>query len=197
MLVGPAGCGKTYLVAQLAKALDVQHTIIACTAGTTEGDIVGRLLPVDGGNFRYIPSEFVNLYEGGNALLAFDEMDKLDPNMAAVANMPLANGHAYVHLRHENPRVKRGENVYFIATANTYGTGADPLFVGSGAQDEATRDRFVYVSIDYDKRLEESIAAAGGLSDAETAAIWELRDRCREARLPRQSQPVHSRKQPQ
>lgn len=185
LLVGPAGCGKTHLIEQLAKALDCDHTIVSGTAGATEGDLIGRLLPSDGGRFDYTPSQFVSLYERGQALLAFDEIDGFDPNMLMLANMPLANGHMYVHLRRDNPAVARGENVYFAATANTFGTGGDPMYAGRNTLDAATLDRFVMITVDYDKRLEESIAAAGGLSAAEMAGIWELRDRCREARLRR------------
>jgi hypothetical protein len=185
MLVGPAGCGKSHMIAQLATALGVDHTIVGGTAGATEGDLIGRLLPGDGGRFEYVPSKFVQLYEQGNALLGFDEIDGFDPNMLMMANMPLANGHMYVHIRKDNPCVTRGENVFFIATANTFGTGANPMYVGRNPMDEATRDRFIFISVDYDHRLEESIAAAGGLSAAEMAGIWELRDRCREAQLRR------------
>ena len=185
MLVGPAGCGKSHMISQLAKALDTDHTIVSGTAGATEGDLIGRLLPGDGGKFEYTPSQFVSLYERGNAVLGFDEIDGFDSNMLMIANMPLANGHMYVHLRKDNPQVERGENVYFVATANTFGTGANPIYVGRNPMDEATRDRFIFISVDYDKRLEESIAAAGGLTAAEMAGIWELRDRCREAQLRR------------
>lgn len=185
LLVGPAGCGKSHLIKQLAKAIGVDHTIMSGTAGATEGDLIGRLLPGDGGKFEYSPSKFVTLYERGNSLLAFDEIDGFDPNMLMLANMPLANGSMYVHLRRDNPEVTRGEKVYFMATANTFGTGANPVYVGRNPMDEATRDRFVFITVDYDKRLEESIAAAGGLTAAEAAGIWELRDRCREAQLRR------------
>jgi cobaltochelatase CobS len=185
MLVGPAGCGKSHMIAQLAKALGTDHTIVSGTAGATEGDLIGRLLPGDGGKFEYSPSQFVSLYERGNAVLGFDEIDGFDSNMLMIANMPLANGSMYVHLRKDNPEVHRGENVFFVATANTFGTGANPIYVGRNAMDEATRDRFIFITVDYDKRLEESIAAAGGLSEAEMAGIWELRDRCREAQLRR------------
>ena len=185
MLVGPAGCGKSHMIKQLAKALDVEHTIVGGTAGVSEGDIIGRLLPGAGGEFTYHASEFVRLYEGGNALCAFDEIDGFDPNMLMVANMPLANGSMYVHLRHDNPQVKRGERVYMMATANTYGTGANPIYCSRNAMDEATRDRFIIVTVDYDKALEEQIATAGGLTPAEMAGLWELRDRAREAQLRR------------
>jgi cobaltochelatase CobS len=185
MLVGPAGCGKTHLIKQLAKALDVDHTIVGGTAGASEGDLIGRLLPGDGGKFEYIPSQAIKLYESGNALIGFDEIDGFDPNMLMVANMPLANGSWYVHLRRDNPEVLRGANTFFMATANTYGTGANPIYAGRNAMDGATRDRFIFVTVDYDRTLEESIAAAGGLTAAELAGLWELRDRAREAQLRR------------
>ena len=150
MLVGPAGCGKTHMIAQLAKALNTDCTIVSGTAGATEGDLIGRLLPGDGGKFEYVPAQFVARYERGNATLGFDEIDGFDSNMLMLANMPLANGHMYVHLRKDNPQVNRGENVFFVATANTFGTGANPIYVGRNPMDEATRDRFIFISVDYD-----------------------------------------------
>ena len=185
MLVGPAGCGKSTLIKQVSKALDADCTILSGTAGATEGDVIGRLLPGNGGAFEYVPSEMVKLYERGNAVIGLDEIAGFDPNMLMIFNMPLANGHMYVHLRRENPMVAAGERVFFLATDNTYGTGANPMYAGRNPMDEATRDRFIFITVDYDKRLEESIAAAGGLSAAEMAGIWELRDRCREAQLRR------------
>lgn len=185
MLVGPAGCGKSHMASQLAKALDVDFGMISGSAGATESEFKGWLLPVEGGKFEYCPSQFVKLYEQGNALWCFDEIDGFDSNMLMCANVPLANGHVYVQQRRENPTVTRGKNFYFMATANTFGTGANPVYCGRNPLDEATRDRFIFISVDYDKRLEEQIGAAGGLSAAEMSGIWELRDRCREAQLRR------------
>lgn len=185
MLVGPAGCGKTHLIKQVAKALDADHTIISGTAGASEADFTGRLLPTDGGKFVFFPAKFLQLYERGNAVLGMDEFDGFDQNTAMVANMPLANGSWFIPQRHENPEAHRGENVFFIATANTFGTGANPIYTGRNAMDGASRDRFIFVTVDYDKTLEESIGAAGGLTVAEMAGIWELRDRSREAQLRR------------
>jgi len=185
MLVGPAGCGKTYLAKQLAKALSVDHTIVGGTAGASEGDLIGRLLPGEGGKFDYVPSKAISLYERGNALICFDEIDGFDPNMLMVANMPLANSSWFVHLRRDEPEVHRGDNVYFMATANTYGTGANPIYAGRNPMDGATRDRFIFITVDYDTKLEESIAAAGGLTTAECAGLWEMRNRAREAGLRR------------
>lgn len=185
MLVGPAGCGKTYLMTLLAKALGVDCSIIGGSAGATEGQVVGWTLPGEGGAFDYVPSQFASYYERGDALLGLDEIDGFDSNMLMVANMPLANGSMFVPIRRKNPEMIRGENVFFVATANTYGTGANPIYAGRNQLDGATLDRFIMVTVDYDKVLEESIAAAGGLSAAEMAGIWELRDRAREAQVRR------------
>ena len=185
LLVGPAGCGKSHLIAQVAKALSADYTIVSGTAGASEGDLIGRLLPTEGGKFEYIPSAAIKLYEAGNAVIGFDEIDAFDSNMLMCANMPLANGHWPVHLRRDNPMIARGKNVYFIATANTYGTGANPLYAGRNTLDGATLDQFVIIDVDYDQVLEELIGLAGGLSAAEMAGLWELRDRCREAQLRR------------
>jgi hypothetical protein len=185
LLVGPAGCGKSTLISQVAKALNSDCLILAGSGGVTEGHINGRTLPVDGGAFKYQPSRFVELFERGNATIGLDEVFGFDPNCALALNMPLSNGCMYVQDRIANPMIKRGENVNFIGTDNTYGTGADPLYVGRNAGDAATNDRWMVLTVDYDKRIEESIGAAGGLSQAEMAGIWEMRDRCRESRIRR------------
>src|SRR5436190_3696480 len=72
-LVGPAGCGKTHLHHQLAKALGVDTGTISGSAGVSESEVKGWLLPGDGGRFEYCPSDFVKKYEAGNVLWNWDE----------------------------------------------------------------------------------------------------------------------------
>ena len=95
--------------------------------------LTGWLLPSDGGKFEYVPSRFVELYEKGESLFCFDEYDAFDPNMMMVANGALSNGHLHIAHRREMPSTKRGNNVRMMATANTYGTGANP-FTRRGTQ---------------------------------------------------------------
>ena len=183
LIVGPAGCGKTHLVEQVAKALNRRFGMLSGSAGASESQIMGWLLPSDGGRFEYHPSEFIELYEGGNSIFLFDEYDAFDANMLLCANAALANGHITVPQRIGNQRVKRGENVGIIATANTYGTGADPIYSGRNQLDGATLDRFIVVEMTYDAELEKDIAKAGGLNAGQIERFHTLRDKVEKAGL--------------
>lgn len=185
LLVGPAGCGKTYMAEQIARSLDLDYGAIHGTAGASESALTGWLLPSKGGNFEYTPAPFVELFEDGDSLFLFDELDAFDPNMLLVVNGALANGHLHIAHRRGKPIVKKGENVHIMATANTYGTGANPMYSGRAPLDAATLDRFVVVSVDYDEALERDIGGAGGLTDDEMRQLWALRRRVREAQLRR------------
>jgi cobaltochelatase CobS len=156
MLTGAAGAGKTHLAESVAKALNREYGAINCTAGASESQLMGWLLPGDGGKFEYRPAPFVSLYEKGNSLFLFDEIDAADPNFLLVANSALANGHIHVPQRIEAPTVKRGEGVAIMATANTYGTGADMIYAGRNQLDGATLDRWYIVHVDYMEQLEAS-----------------------------------------
>lgn len=160
MLTGAAGTGKTHLAEQVAKALGRKYGAIHCTAGASESQLMGWLLPSDGGKFEYQPAPFVDLYEQGNSIFLFDEMDAADPNFLLVANGALANGHIHIAQRRNNPSAKRGEKVGIMATTNTFGTGADMIYAGRNQLDGATLDRWYIVHIDYMTSLEAKIMGA-------------------------------------
>ena len=158
LLVGPAGCGKTHLAGQVARALDRPFASISLTSGASESQLTGRLLPTgDAGKFEYHESPFVTMYETGGVFL-LDELDAADPNMLLVINTALANGHFTVESRSNNPDVIRNENTIIIGAANTYGTGADAQYVGRQQLDAATLDRWYVVEMGYDTALECDMA---------------------------------------
>lgn len=170
LLTGAAGAGKTYLAEQVAKAMQLKFGALNCTAGASESQLLGWLLPTgEGGNFEYNAAPFIQSYEGGNSLFLFDEIDAADPNLLLVVNTALANGHLHVSQRLNNPEVKRGENVVLMANANTHGTGADMVYAGRNQLDAATLDRFYIVHINYQTTLEAKLM---GLNVA-AAAAWE------------------------
>lgn len=185
LLVGPAGCGKTHLCEQVAKALGDNYAAIHGSAGASESALTGWLLPSDGGKFEYVPAPFVTGYEQGKTTFCLDEIDAFDANMLLVANGAIANGHMHIAHRRDNPVVTRGDGFKIIATANTFGTGANPMYAGRNALDAATLDRFIVVEIDYDRELESNIAAANGMTETQRDEIWRLRDKVRNAGLRR------------
>jgi hypothetical protein len=77
------------------------------------------------------------------------------------ANSALANGLAT--FPDSDTPVHRHANFRVIATANTYGHGADRVYVGRNELDAASTDRFCIIEVDYDTRLE--LAVCGGNID--------------------------------
>lgn len=161
MLCGPAGCGKSYLAEKLAEVLGARtFGMLSCTSGASESQLTGWLLPVSaGGNFTYVSSEFVDVFENGGVFL-LDEVDAADPNMLLVINAALANGHLHIPQRHKKPKVTKHKDCIIVAAANTFGTGADAIYVGRNQLDAATLDRFYVVRMDYDVALENDLIAA-------------------------------------
>lgn len=184
-IVGPAGCGKTHLASQVARALGRDYGEISGGAGVSESEIRGWYLPVTGGAFEYQAAEFIKLYERGNAVFCFDELDSFDPNVLFVVQTATSNAHMNVHLRRDKPRVARGPNVSLLATLNTFGTGADPVYSSRAELDGATIDRWFFITMDYDRDLERDLAQAGGLSESELRDIWTLREKVQAAGLRR------------
>ena len=159
MLVGPSGCGKTHISEKVAKALNLEFAAQSCSAGMSESQLAGWLLPIgDSGKFTYVQTEFIRMYENGGVFL-FDEIDAADANVLILINSALANGSLYLPQRYENPIVKRHKDFVAIAAANTWGGGADAVYTARNALDGSTLDRFRVgmVGLDYSDAVESSI----------------------------------------
>jgi len=157
-MVGPAGCGKTFLAKQVAESLEMNYVSVSITAGVSEGNLTGWLLPIGAsGKFLHVDSVVLKAWQDGNSLILIDEMDAGDPNTLLIANQMLANGYMFLPMRHEEPEVKRGENVIVLAAMNTNGTGANMQYSGRNQLDQATLNRFFFVLMDYDSALEREL----------------------------------------
>lgn len=159
LMVGPAGCGKTYIARQVAEALGLRFGSISCSSGMSESHLTGWLLPVsDNGRFEYVKSVFVDIYENGGVFL-FDEIDAADSNTLLFVNQALANGGFFLPQRYNNPEVKKHKDCIIMAAANTYGTGGNVVYAGRERLDESTLDRFRagVVQVGYDETLEKNL----------------------------------------
>mgnify|MGYP001290820682 CR=1 FL=1 len=146
-LVGPAGAGKTHAAIQCAKALSVPFHFTGAVA--SEFKLTG-FMDAQG---RIVSTEFRKAFENGGLFL-FDEIDASYPQAVLAFNAALAND----YMDFPDKRVKRHENFYCIAAANTYGQGADRQYVGRNQLDAASLDRFVFIDWKYDENLEQQLA---------------------------------------
>lgn len=182
LLVGPAGCGKTYICEKLAEALGLDYSDQSCSEGMSESVFNGTLLPTGkGGAFEHHASPFMERYEKGGVML-LDEMDAGDPNLFTYINKAIANTAYTVPQRFAKPVVRKHPDFVLIAAANTFGNGADEMYVGRNQLDAATIDRFKVgmIHMDYSREVEQSIGSAELCEWA-----WRIRDKIREHKLRR------------
>lgn len=159
MMVGPAGCGKTFLGDKVAEALDLDFFDQSCSEGVSESIFTGWLLPIGAsGRFEYVSSPFIECYENGGVFL-LDEIDAADPNLLTFLNKAIANDSFMLPQRFKKPLVEKHPDFVVIAAANTFGKGADTEYVGRNALDAATLDRFRVgmVHMDYSNEVESAL----------------------------------------
>jgi hypothetical protein len=149
MLVGPAGTGKTESARQVAKALEREYSYWACSPRTTAAALLGMV----NAHGDYVPSLFRKAYEFGHVFV-LDEADNAAADLLVTLNGALANGEAAF----PDAVVPRHPDFVVIATANTYGKGANRIYAGRQPLDGATLDRFVFLDWGYDEELEQALA---------------------------------------
>lgn len=153
MLVGMAGTGKTHAATQVAEALGLNHYTMSVGAQTSKSDIIGYMHASGG----YVPTLFRKAYEEGGVFL-MDEIDAGNANVLIQVNAALSNGFCAF----PDKMVERHKDFVFIASANTFGNGANRMYVGRNQLDAATLDRFAVLVWDVDEKLEDKMAEAYG-----------------------------------
>lgn len=140
-LRGPAGSGKTTAVKWAAEALGLDFYAISIGPQTSKSDIIGFI----NGSGEYVRTVVRDAYEHGGVLL-IDEFDAGNAAVLTILNMILANDIASF----ADGMVNRHPDFYVVAAGNTYGRGADSLYVGRSQLDAATLNRFAILDWDYD-----------------------------------------------
>ena len=155
-LVGPAGTGKTYLCKQVAEALGLALHTVSMGAAMTASAFFGYKQPTNG---EYVSTPVRDWYQNGGILL-LDEVDAGHPGMLVVLNKLLSDNAGSVHPFPDGDVVKH-DDCLVVATANTFGTGPDRMYVGRNALDAATISRFAYThDLLPDTELEAALGAA-------------------------------------
>lgn len=151
MIVGPAGSGKTTAAEQVAEALGAEFPFYL------EGGVFGahQLTGYKDAAGVYHTTPYRQAFQYGGVFCK-DEMDVDDPAATLTLNAGLANGVA--PFPDSASPLRRHDNFRFIGTANTFGQGADRLYVGRNQLDAATLDRFYFIEWRYDEKLERMAA---------------------------------------
>jgi cobaltochelatase CobS len=148
MIVGPAGGGKTAACEQVATALGLPFY--------SDGALTGKheLTGYKDGAGQYHTTPFRQAFEHGGVYL-MDELDRSDSSVPLVMNSALANG--FMAFPDRAGPVRRHADFVPLVAANTFGRGADRLYVGANQLDGATTDRTVALNWDYDEVLERAL----------------------------------------
>lgn len=157
-IFGPAGCGKTSLSKQVAKALGRQFGYICLTAGASETWLFGRNTPNG-----FIEGQFSLLYKNGGVFLA-DEMDAADSNLLIALNTAIDSDTLLNPMSGE--AIKKHKDFVFIGAGNTNGLGATGNYNGRNRLDASTLSRFVFFEMDYNEQLEKSLCLDNNIYDA-------------------------------
>lgn len=173
MLVGPAGTGKTSGAKDVAKALGLAWSYWASNPRVTASALMGFM----DANGQYVRTQFREAYEHGGVFI-LDEVDNAAPDLLTALNGAIENGAASF----PDGIVERHPDFVVVATANTYGKGADRIYSGRQQLDGATLDRFIVLDWGYDTNLERQLAPCDDWTDyvqavrevVETTAIREV-----------------------
>ena len=171
-LTGPAGSGKTTCCHNVAEKLEREFYCMSVGMQTTKSDLIGYM----DAHGKYVPTVLYTAYKEGGLFL-LDEADSGNANVLTILNALLANGQ-YIFPNGE--RVKKHEMFACIMAMNTYGRGADRLYVGRNQLDAATLDRFATIDFDYDENLELQLAGNDGWTkrvQAYRKAAFDMKER--------------------
>lgn len=149
MLVGPAGSGKTTAARNVSLTLfgddaiaEGKFGMLSLNEESEKSEGFGFISPIDK---MYKSTDFRRIYENGGVFL-LDEIDASNANTLTSLNAAISAPYASF----PDKVVARHKDFVLIAAANTFGNGADGLYVGRNELDAASRDRFSTMVWNYD-----------------------------------------------
>lgn len=147
-LYGEAGTGKNVLCQQIAEELGL--TFYFANSVQDRFDLLGY----GDANGKFVETEFYKAFTQGG-LFMLDEIDNSCEDALITLNAALANKYITFPII---GRVDAHKDFKVIAAGNTCGKGKNQLYTGRRHLDASTLNRFVFVEVGYDKRIEMQIA---------------------------------------
>ncbi len=145
---GPAGTGKTELGRQLADAIGLDFYF------TSKISAEHHFLGYQDAKGEYKETAFFKAFTKGGLFL-FDELDASNPNVLTRLNAALSN--RVFDFPHGN--FKAHKDFVCLGAGNTDMKGATREYNGRQQQDSALSDRFIFLAVDYDQKLELQLAS--------------------------------------
>ena len=149
-LIGPTGCGKTFMIGQIARLLDMDFIDIGYI--NEEYDILG-FQTANGG---YSRPNFYRCYKYGK--IAFcDELDNGNSRATVKLNSFLSNTSNASYSFPNGENVSRHANFRMVAAGNTAGNGADSNYNTREKIEESVQQRLMPIYVGYDNEVERRI----------------------------------------
>ena len=158
LLVGPAGCGKSRLACEVAKALELDSAVFAFRAGMSSSQILYSKNIING-DTSFTLAPFLESCQR-EQVTVIDEVFSVDAEVLIGLNGLLESGQRSI----DTPlgTVARPAGHRIIATSNGNGRSVDRRYSAPQMQDQSTLSRFVIVPVDYDNDVENAIARSSG-----------------------------------
>jgi hypothetical protein len=146
-LSGPTGCGKTYSVLDRLKKSGRKFIRVQGGGDVTRESLVGYMA-LENGNSVFKPGPLTVAMELGYVIV-IDEIDKFRDEVLSELTAVL-EGNSLVLMDDGGRIVTAAAGFAVIATANTVGRGEGHQYTQTKVVNEALRDRFVFLTFNYD-----------------------------------------------
>ncbi|MCF0217903.1 MAG: AAA family ATPase [Malacoplasma sp.] len=141
------GAGKTFMAQEIAKTLKLDFYFSGAVLEPY------KLVGYRNAKGDYIETDFYRCFKNGGLFL-FDEMDASNPEALITINAALANG----FLDFPVGRVIAHDHFRLIGAGNTNGIDIGSGYTARQQLDITTLDRFIFLEMTYDEKLEERFA---------------------------------------
>jgi len=151
-LVGPAGSGKSTILAQIADAMNLSFYPIPVNSLTENYNLIGHIDATS----NYIPTPLYWAYKDGG-VVSLEEIDAGNANVLTLMNTLISQDEFYFPCDTKDNPTKKHPKFILAASGNTYGTGANIKYIGRNPLDAATLDRLTVIRVDYDTEMEDKL----------------------------------------